>query len=72
MSLLAISKIFGFQNFFMWSPFAKLPKMSDITCLENLRLCCVRNVVSETKPFSLKGLTKTLIPREFRLRHSRR
>ena len=44
---------------------AKIPKMSNLSCLGNLRLRCVRTVVSGTKPFSLNCLIRTFIPSEF-------
>ena len=34
-------------------------KMSDFSCLGNLRLRCVRTVVSGTKPFSLNCFIRT-------------
>ena len=42
-----------------------MPKMSEFSCLGTLRLRCVRTAVSRTKPFSLKGMIRGFIPKEF-------
>ena len=64
-SLSAISKILGFQNFLCGPPSAKMQKVSDFSCLGILRLPCVRFVVSGTKDFSLNYFIRTFIPSEF-------
>ena len=46
-------------------PFGKMPKVSDFSCLGNLRQTSLGTVILETKPFSLDGLIKTFIPSEF-------
>ena len=33
------------QKIFMWSPFAKMPKMTVFSCLGNRLLRCVRSVI---------------------------
>ena len=71
---LILHKICHFQPFFKLGvskhfscgpPFAEMPKMSDFSCLGNLRLRCVGTVVCGTKPFSLSCSIRTLIPSEF-------
>ena len=47
---------FGVSKTFSYGPpFAEMPKMSDFSCLGNLRLRCVGTVVSGNKPTSPKG-----------------
>ena len=71
---LILHKICHFQPFLKFQvskifscgpPFAEMPKMSDFSCLGNLQLRCVRNVVCGTKPPSLNCLIRTFIPSEF-------
>ena len=71
---LILQKISYFQPFLKFGvskncscgpPFAEMPKMSDFSCLGNLRLRCVGTVVCGTKPFSLSCSIRTLIPSEF-------
>ena len=45
--------------------FAKMPKMTKLSALGIGRLRCIRSIVSEAKPFSLKCLIRTFIPGNF-------
>ena len=65
MSLSAICKIEASKKIFMWSPFAKMPRMSHFSALENGRLRSVRSLVYGAKPFSLKCFNRTFIPSSF-------
>ena len=53
------------EKFSCGSPFAKMPKMTDFSCLGKLRSRCVGSVISGTEAFSLNYLIRTFIPSEF-------
>ena len=68
---LILHKICHFQPFvklklsnkFSWvPPFAKMPKMSNLSALGNGRLRCVDSIVFGAGPLSLKFLLSTFIP----------
>ena len=71
---LILHKIGHFQPFvklklarkFSWGPsIAKMPKMSHFSSLGNVRLRCVRSIVSGAKLLSLKCLIRSFIPSNF-------
>ena len=68
---LILHKICHFQPFvklklsnkFSWvPPFAKTPKMSNLSALGNGRLRCVDSIASGAGPLSLKFVISTFIP----------
>ena len=70
MSLSTISRNLVFQKIFMGSPFAKMPKMIDFSCLENQLLRSVSSVASSTLALFLNCLMKAFIAGGSQLRSS--